>query len=215
MIKRMVMIADVVDSAKLPDRAAFGRRLTKILAEVNRRHRSSLQAPIAVAKGIDTLSAILARPERAFELAVDLMLATRPESIRISFVRGVLDVNARGRDPRLADGPAFHAAQDEIERLDREGERLGVIGFGAPADAALRPVGALLGLVLDQLTPRQAEIIFLYRRLGTQEATAAKLGISRQAVSDAFRKSRADLILRNLQRLTQILESTPTSEGSS
>ena len=211
---RIVLIADVVNSAGLPARAAFGRRLPGILTLVNRRHRANLQAPLAVAKGIDTLSAIFSRPAQAHELAADLTLATRPQFIRISLAWGPLDVNPRSKDPRLADGPAFHAAQDAIERLEHEAERLSLVGLPPAADLALRPALALLGLALDALTPRQAEIIFLYRRLATQEAVAAKLGITPQAVSDAFRKARADLLLRNLRRLTQILETYFTPEAS-
>jgi hypothetical protein len=199
------MIADVVGSRKLPDRPGFGHHLESLIETLNQRHASVLQSPLMISKGIDTLVAVLANASGIFPLALELMLGLKPHVVRLSFAAGEIDVNPGLHEARLMDGPAFHFAARQIERLERDHELLGICGFGPSMDLLLQPAAALFGQSIMQLTSHQANIMLLYRVMGSQEAVAERLAISQQAVSDALRKARYDFIERNLQRLQNAL----------
>jgi methylphosphotriester-DNA--protein-cysteine methyltransferase len=87
------------------------------------------------------------------------------------------------------DGPAFHAAAAEMERL--KGSRLlfAVVGGDRLLDRAL---GALVSAALvfrGTRSESQQRAIQEYARTGNQATAAERLGVTQQAVSDALIRS--------------------------
>jgi PAS domain S-box-containing protein len=91
--------------------------------------------------------------------------------------------------------------------LTREGQVVGVFGIARPADVAAAPAAASL----DQLTPRQREVLGLLADGRSTRDIATELGLSPETVRNHVRQ-----VLRRLgarTRLEAVLEAQRAAEG--
>ena len=100
-----ILVADLVDSRRVPDRAAFAKTLRATLDETAREFFEEWHAPLSVTKGIDELSGVLVRPARAYAIASFVDRAVWPQRFRWGLATGEVDVGVRGRKPGAMDGP--------------------------------------------------------------------------------------------------------------
>lgn len=142
MTNAAVLIADLIDSRTVRDRKAMERAVRSALARVNADHADALAVPLTLTKGLDEMSAVLARPEDTFAIAAAVNRTLRvalleeadkasgkPEYRRFRFALafGRIDIWPDStRDAGELDGPAFHLAAAGLKRARSE-ERVFVV----------------------------------------------------------------------------------------
>lgn len=187
------VIADIVGSRALPDRAGAQRHIDDALAQVARDVPNTLQALRPVVG--DELEGLYARLEDALAATTLLRLAL-PVDVDCRFGIGVGEVATIHADAgEISDGPGWWAARTAIEHvaaLQRRAvptARTWVVVDGEDADAApgLANAAALLrDQLISQLNARGRRITY-GRCVGrTQRELAESEGVTQSAISQAL-----------------------------
>lgn len=202
--ERYVVLGDVVDSREIADRAGFRETFTEARETVATRYDASFVAGPAVLKGIDELGAVLASLESLYDIAITMQNALHPHAIRLAVASGDISV---GEPETVAhmDGEAFHRATELLEAIERDGLRFGIDTDTRPLDTAVADEINLLLHVRESWTDRQRDVVSRYEEAPTQQAVAADLGISQQAVSNALRSASWPLVETIEERLRETL----------
>jgi len=184
-----VVLCDVRDSRKINNRERFGVQLRDCLNDLNQSH-SALVAGFAVQAGIDEFAGIV-HTANCGEVIISLWSGLYPHAVRCSIVTGLLDVQGVAEQaehlPSVQDfdGPAFHQAADQLERM-RDSDQLLCYQNSALAswqNGLISKLGDLLYAQRLDWTQRQQEVISRYALDGTQTAVADRLGISQSVIS--------------------------------
>jgi hypothetical protein len=185
-MKRYVLLGDLVDSRRVPERAKFGAALNRILTQLNAGWGDVLHAPFSRLKGVDEIGAVMSSFKSGYRLVRTLEEALYPRRMRVAVSYGDVDVEPGGKAVAAMDGPAFHLASAELTGL-KSSAYLFSLRSGHPSDALASALFNQLLLPTYRWTPRQRKIVRTYRELSRQQAVAKKLRISQQAVSQALR----------------------------
>lgn len=149
------LIADIVDSRSIVDRAAFQQRLEDGLQALNATVGAGLLSPFTITLG-DEFQAVYGDFSTVLVDILTILRSVYPQRIRFSLGKGALSTSVN-RDRALGmDGPAFHAARRQLEELKRRGDTVIAVNRGA---------GPVDGLVRDGL-------LVLSRELGRWNRTA-------------------------------------------
>jgi hypothetical protein len=198
-----VILADVIDSRDLGDRASFGDDLDATLAALNDTLAGSITAEFTPLKGIDEFGGVLDSPRRAYDVIRQVADGLFPVEARFGIAYDTVDV-VPASDVALMDGPAFHRADALLREIESAGDLVGVDTGDPLRDGYLTDVANLLLTLRSDWTDRQFEVVTTYRETGSQTATADRLGVSQQAVSSALRRSnyaRIDRAETHLRRM--------------
>lgn len=210
-----VILGDLIRSRRQKRRQQFAKELSVVLGRVRKHFSPQIYAPLVQTQGIDTLSGVLKQPQVSYRVCREINEQLLPNAFRFAIVQGRLDVGLRSRDASRIDGPAFHAAADLIERAKNEGHHY-VFNLGrfAESDRVLTALANLVHVSRARWTKRQRDIIDLYRKLGNQNATGAKLGITQQAVSDALSKASYKEVAHAEEVIESILGAIPDKSSA-
>lgn len=149
------LIADIVESRDIVDRAAFQLRLEGGLQSLNGSVGAGLLSPYTITLG-DEFQAVYVDFSTVLVDILTILRASYPQRIRFSLGRGELSTAVNRERALGMDGPAFHAARRQLEELKRRGETVIAVNCGA---------GTVDGLVRDGL-------LVLSRELGRWNLTA-------------------------------------------
>lgn len=189
------VIGDFVRSRTLPElsRYVLQERFERLVEHLNASYGDAAISEFAIGRG-DEFQVLLERPQVIPDLIWHFELALPELPVRIGIGHGNLSTPVR-RDPYRMDGPVFHLARAAV---DNAGERLGGVfsGFGATEDQVLNGLARILRRIRNGWTAPQREIVEALRRGDARADIAARLSISKQAVSkraraagwDAFRE---------------------------
>lgn len=185
--------ADLSGSRSAPDRARLSARLGRMLALLARSWAPEWIAPPVTARGVDEVSAVLRRPDRALDLLIRLDETVRPLPFRAALAEGRLDMGTESRDAAAMDGPAFHAADDALRRGAKEELPLAFAleRIPAPAQRALEQAARLHRALARDWTDARARTVRKFRALGRQSTAAEALGVTPQTVSEALAAAHA------------------------
>jgi len=192
---RTVLMADLVDSKQVAQRKAFEKKLRTLVREINK----DPTVRIEITQGIDLVVGVMPSLQSAWQVAECLTMGVFPEAFRFGIGVGEIDIAGDGDDINAMDGTAFHAAAAAVAEAEESGTpfRLRLAEGAQPKQdkarfaAEIQLVEANLSLmqtIRSQWTERGAQIVSLYEKLGTQQATAKRLKISQQAVSKVLRQ---------------------------
>jgi hypothetical protein len=187
------LVADLAASRRVEDRPGLSRLIEAVLRrEAKTVHWS---APPVTTRGLDEISAIVRKPEHAFDFIVTLNLTVWPHRFRFALASGALDVSVRARDAAAADGEAFHRTAEALARAKRDDLTL-AIAIPELADdrrALIETLARLHSTLLASAPPAAIEALRAQRSLGgaTQTRLAARLGQTQQSVSAALRRANA------------------------
>lgn len=184
-----VVLGDVVGSREITDREEFRETIKTALQAVNERYRDDLVAEFALVKGIDEVAGVVAGPQSIYRLLRDLVTSVRPGAIRFAVVHGEIDVGADGDDVGEMDGPAFHRADEELAEVAETGLYISFTGEKPELDPLIATCVNLLLMVRENWTDRQRAMVSAYEETGTQEAVAARFGVSQQTVSATLHRA--------------------------
>ncbi|MHC5024383.1 MAG: SatD family protein [Planctomycetota bacterium] len=189
-----VLLGDLVGSRRVRDRHALGARIDAALAEIAGAWPDAgwVAGPV-LTRGIDELAAVLTRPRRAFDAAVQLNLAIWPDRFRFALASGAIDIGLEAGIVAAMDGTAFHRAADALARArrDRLPLTLALPDCPEPGPGIVEAAAGLHQAAMVRWTSREAATVSACRAAGSQASAAASLGVSQQAVSDALRRAAA------------------------
>lgn len=184
-----VLLGDVVDSRNIDDRVAFEESLRAACSDITATYADAFDAPLEPLKGIDEVGGVLSTPAPLYDVLDDLRAKLHPYELRVAVTRGTVDVGVETGDVSRMDGPAFHRADELISALERGTLRVALDLENAPLDTAIADEVNLLFEVKRRWTDRQREVVASYRETDSQAETAAELGVSQAAVSQALSRA--------------------------
>lgn len=198
-----VLLADVVNSRRIADRAAFDKKLQTVINAIGKTYESAFVLPLQVWKGLDELAAVLQSPDELYAVISVIQAAVAPEKFRFVLVKGAIDVVPQNKDVRGADGAAFHQAAEAMQGLKKEGLPFSCNTGNALWDKAYSTQLNLLLLLKGEWTERQYSIYEAYKKSGRQEEVAAALQVTQQTVSKTLQSIKA----AQVQKLEAALQS--------
>jgi hypothetical protein len=209
----VAVIADIISSRELPDRAAAQGTLEGVLAEVSLVGPPA-QAPLLPTVG-DELQGVFGSLSEALAVTMLLQLAL-PDGIELRFGVGVGAVQAipsvRGE---LSEGEAWWAARaaiEEVEELARRAAPSARTRVAAPESATddVRELARVAnsGLLardraVAQLTPRTRRLVYGRWCGRTQQDLADAEGIVQSAVSQALTAADGGALVEGLRALAE------------
>lgn len=184
MAELFALIADVVGSRALPDRAAAQERIGGALREVTEQLRpaQALEATVG-----DEFQGAFTTLGEAVSATFLVRLALLPEiDVRCGLGHGELTIHDASRTPVLQDGPAWWAARDALVWLEgprRAARRTRYIG---PDEGRVNAYLAARDALVDRLGHTSVRMLALSLRGHSQKEIAAELGVTPSAVSHQF-----------------------------
>ncbi|WP_353116285.1 SatD family protein [Microbacterium sp.] len=207
----IAVIADIIGSRRLSDRASAQQALDETIAELEERHPGAEQ-PLSPTVG-DELQGVYRDLGVCLNALLRVQLAL-PEGIGLRFgigIGGIRPIASTHRE--LSDGPGWYAARAAIERVHQRQQRavphmrtwiVGAPGQDEVMDTTIAASNAYL-LARDELVARMSE---RERRLVcgrldgmSQRALADQEGITQAAVSKALRTAAAASLLDGMSQL--------------
>ncbi|HTL69400.1 MAG TPA: SatD family protein [Lacunisphaera sp.] len=196
----LAVIGDVVASRRLTERRKFQRRLESALHGLNQRRGRALASPYTVTLG-DEFQALYRQAGYGFADAFALLAELAPERVRFSFATGEIVTPLNPKQAIGMDGPAFHRARAQLDRLKKEQRLLG-LQDGEKPDL---PTTAMLNILSGQVEGWKPTRLRLFAGLLVGRSVAelaAETGITTRAVNKNIRAAELDewqMILQNIE----------------
>ncbi|MDP2361911.1 MAG: SatD family protein [bacterium] len=195
----VVMIADLVRSRVIPDRADFQRRLAGSLQELDVLAGSELLSPGTITLG-DEFQALFRSFHGILPWLPVLLSRIAPVAARFALAAGPLSTDINPKAALAMDGPAFIAARELLTRL--KSQRRTVIqatGVGRPAPALANAALSLLAGMMEGWKPGTHAILGRLASGQSVDEIAQGLGLSTRGVY----KHQAGRHLPEVRRLLQ------------
>ena len=180
----LALFADIRDSRRFEGaaRATLQQRFTALVRRLNTRFAQDVLAPFQISRG-DELQGLIQNPGVVPEIIWHLELWFREADLYVGLGFGRIDTPVRGSVLEM-DGPALHRARAAIEAAAAEARFGGVfLGFGPLEDDLVNGLARLLRRQREGWSERQRQVVALLREGLTQTAIAAKLALTKQAIS--------------------------------
>ncbi|NOX37318.1 MAG: hypothetical protein GXO78_07260 [Calditrichaeota bacterium] len=199
----LAIIGDIVRSREIENRKAFQRQFHRVMAELNQQFQSEIVSPFTVTLG-DEFQALLHRADALFEIYRFLHQQLHPRQLVIGVGVGEIETEINRESSIGMDGPCLRLAREEIEAAKRQPPRLrfNVQGLEVPV---LNVLMQHIERLEAKRTPRQREIVAVYRNVRHQETVARQLGISQAAVSQALENAHYFLVEESQAAIVQFL----------
>lgn len=192
--KYVAVIGDLVASRAMePDeRARVQKTFEQALARVNLDHEEDIAATFLVTAGDET-QGLLKRVDRCYDVLREIEVAISPA--RIVFGVGYGGLTTEVKEVAIGmDGPAFHFAREALEKAKMERKAYGKsiqreVRFRSENDGADKLINALflsLSVMKSHWTAKQAEILCLLERGGTQSEISDSQNIPISNISRAI-----------------------------
>lgn len=205
----VAVIADIVGSRRLRDRAQAQRMFDEIIARVEREHPLALE-PLRPTVG-DEQQGVYRTLDEAMVGVLLLQLAL-PEGVEFRYGLGVGEIRAiESAHRELTDGPGWWAAREAIDIVHARQQkavptaRSWIVAAPGQSEPALVSTANAYLLARDAVVVRMSarERRLAYGRLGglSQSELAAHEGVTQPAVSKALRSSGAAALLDGLEQL--------------
>ncbi|UJP10672.1 SatD family protein [Microbacterium sp. KUDC0406] len=206
----IAVIADIVGSRRLQDRAAAQQQLDDTIARVEARHPLALR-PLRPTVG-DEQQGVYTRLEDAL-ISLLLVQLALPDGVEFRFGLGIGEVRAlSSAHGELSDGTGWYAARDAIESVqERERAMPGIRSWivGAPGQDEVMPsvIAASNAYLLlrDETVSRMSgreRRLTLGRMEGlSQQDLAEQEGVTQPSVSKALRGSGATVLIAGVEQL--------------
>ncbi|QOC25859.1 hypothetical protein IC744_05755 [Microbacterium hominis] len=214
----VAVIADIVGSRTLPDRAGAQRALEDAVARVEE------DLPLAERALRPTVGDELQGVYPSLEAAMSALLMLRlalPDGIDCRFGIGV---GALGEVPSrvgaLAEGPGWWAAREAIDVIHAKqartipGARTWIAAAADAADPGIRVANAYLlarDRIVSEMTARARRLTYGRLRGATQAELASTEGITQSAVSQALGSAGAAALIEGFRQLIEAADVEPGS----
>ncbi|MFC0582745.1 SatD family protein [Micrococcoides hystricis] len=195
------VIADIVQSRKLPDRAATQQAIQEAI--------NAVEKPFAVPAGMkptvgDEFQAVYASLAQARRILVQLKLSL-PEEVELRFGIGVGEIS-QVSGTALQDGPGWYAARAAIEEAESRAKSAQSWVRSWVGDAAdnsrvadLNSSLLLEDFLLSKMKPRERRLTLMALQGQTQIEMARVEKISQSAVSQSLQRSGGAALIAAIQ----------------
>jgi len=206
-VNRVALLGEIDEDPAVMGFDVLQERLPRVLAAIHREQPQAFLVPPAATAGFPEFAAVLTDLAGAYPVARRLAEEFHPLAVRTGAARGEIlippAVSASpaeapaapwsgmlsGGEPLTPDqleGPAFDAAAELLYRARKENRLLLIDGLGGATDRLANTLILVLHRNLQGWTPRQCEIVRLYRIHRRQRRVADELGVTQQSVSSSL-----------------------------
>lgn len=212
-----VILGDIVQSRTIDpeDRALVTHKMKAVLDAVNLRYADCILANFGLVRG-DAFEGVLYTQRVAPQIIQELIkgiYAIQKTKVRISAVTDALTVVSSDRN--MADGPAFHIAVEQIDKLKKEkSDHWLQVSFvtNTIAQGLVESLVDLLTALTKGWTDRQREIAWAMDDYGQQAIVSKELRITPGVVSKQVRAANYGAYSLAWKNLTAYLANAePTS----
>lgn len=133
-MKKIILIADIVSSRKITQRASFQKNLKDLFNKINKGSKSII-SPLTITLG-DEFQAVYKSPGGLFKDLSQMLQVLHPERARFSIGIGEISTRINRQQAIGMDGPAFHLARKGLEEIKSTG-RLFIISGAEDRSAFL------------------------------------------------------------------------------
>jgi hypothetical protein len=180
-MNQLVLLADVINSRHMPDRAKFQQRLQDAIVHLNSAHSEILLVPLTITLG-DEFQAIFSGTRDLLMIPHYLESEFPEQRFRFVFSLGELATPVNYESAIGMDGPVFHLARDMMELAKKNGRHYCFAG-AFPEAELLDQILGWIDLERERWKPERHHVYY-FRRMGVkQQEIAHKTGISQAAVS--------------------------------
>ena len=214
-----VIVGDIVKSRQLEPlvREKATRVINETFDRINTEYIKSLMAPFGMVRG-DAFEGVILTQHYAPKIAQDIIKAlyrVDKTMVHISVALGQLSVT--GSDRNITDGPAFHTALDNLEKMKKNGSQHWLqISFtiGPLAQALFDSQIALLSALTESWTDKQREIVWATEMYGGYKKLVSKnLGVQASVVSKQLKAARYDTYRQAWDGMTDFLVNMDNYSG--
>jgi hypothetical protein len=178
----IVIIADIIDSKKLPDRNSVQSSLRNRLEEINRTSQTLL-SPFTITLG-DEFQAVY---EKSTSLLRDLLYITIklfPVRIRFTVSYGTISTEINTKEAIGMDGPAFYSAREGMEYLKKK-TNYSIIQLYGLTGEHMDTINSGLNLCMSLMAEWKQNTLLVFHELTNGKSVneiAAKLHITNRGV---------------------------------
>ncbi len=202
----VVLIADIIGSKKIGQRAEFQRNLKGQLEEINTSSGPSLLSPYTITLG-DEFQAVYGAVDTIFADLMSIVHAIHPVQVRCALSYGALSTDINTQAALEMDGPAFYAARRLIDGMKQAStDTIQVTAPDLPAIQLMNGSLRLMGNVIAHLSRNNLTVL---RRLMAGASTkdiAAELSVTPRAVNKGIARHALDDVVQLIRILTEEFE---------
>ena len=180
------LIADVVQSREIVQRAEFQRTLKTVLSVVSKRSRKRLLSPFTLTLG-DEFQAVYGSFDSLFADIFEIIHAIFPEPIRFAIAYGPLSTEINPRAALGMDGRAFSDARDLLHGLKKQQRSIIQLAAMEPFETALADISLrLLANEMQTWTRNTCSVFHSLVQGASVEEAALRSSITRRGAYKAI-----------------------------
>jgi hypothetical protein len=191
--KYYVLIMDVIDSSRFPDRNVLTGKLESAILKANSRFPGDCLAPFEITKG-DEVAAVLTLIGRAYEMIKVFRDILSPVDIRSVIVYDELKAGLETRRSTVIDGPAFYRGNQMMMGLKKTQRTFTMDTRQEKLDKFVEASMNLLLWQWNNFSDLQQRIIRLYQKEKNQEKVAKMINRTQQQVNKTLNSCKWEII---------------------
>jgi hypothetical protein len=210
----LVLIADIVGSRSIPDRAAYQRRLGELLDSINERSREGLLSPYTITVG-DEFQAVYRDTRSLFGDVMRIVSFSHPNRVRFALAYGPLSTELNPRAALGMDGPVFSCARGLLTSLKRQDRT--IIQFDFPRNDRVELINACLALFANEMERWRGNAVAVFTMLLeglTPRQVSEETGVHFTTVYRHMRGKHFEDLKRVLELLSRELDREIRARGA-
>lgn len=187
----VVIIADVRGSKKMANDERYEGQLflKSAIIQINENFSDSIDAPFMITRG-DEFQGVTKDMASGLEIMLEFERLLFPLKLRYGIGKG--EIQKMGSSiPIEMDGPAFHRANDAVNRAKKKKLFLLCKSGNEANDLLLNNIFLLMNSIKSRWNENNYERYWNYKSLGTFDKVAKKENVSPQAIWDSMQNMRA------------------------
>lgn len=182
-----VLLGDVISSRALDRRNVFSQKIQKVCESVNAKFSNQLFGDFKILKGLDEIGGVLKGPGPVYKIISLITEELYPVSLNFVFVYNIVDTALETRNTALMDGPAFHKAAIEMNKLKKSRLTFYMECQNELIDRAITGEVNMLSLIKKHWSSKQHKIARQYEMVKSQKEVAKQFNVTPQAISQTLR----------------------------
>ncbi len=202
----VVIIADVRGSKKMANDERYEGQLflKSAIIQINEKFSDSIKAPFMITRG-DEFQGVTKDMASGLEIMLEFERLLFPLKLRYGIGKG--EIQKMGSTiPIEMDGPAFHRANDAVNRAKKKKLFLLCSSGNEANDLLLNNIFLLMNSIKSRWNENNYERYWNYKSLGTFDKVAKKENVSPQAIWDSMQNMRALDIINAENELMKYFE---------
>ncbi len=176
----LALIADVVGSRKVEDRADLQKRIKQVLSTLNKSN-SGLISPYTVTLG-DEFQALFSSATNVMRDMIHIMTALYPVQVRFAFGVGEITTEINPEQALGMDGPAFYRARDGMAQLKGSDNLFYIAGLAPATERLCNHSLQLLSYTLHKWRHSRFQVLTGLLDGQSVKDLAGPLGVSDKAI---------------------------------